>query len=256
MSSNEGLVFYYGAYQHLPGEVYPAKIEMIPQFSPDGVRWGRQYTWRLKGSFVNVSPELSASEVSGRMAAMRDAYKEDYQDCGFLLPDGSLSSHYMKSNDQFNLSGNRVVYRSWDQELPTELANTRSFSIGISSLWRDSYDNIISWTESTEKTGTGGPIERIRTTWNGTPYKYRVANRSKVVHVQQGEVVSFDDWVTPPEPYWPEEELQHLRVIQQSSPKHHGFPGYSKPTHFVLRYKYIFERIGPQPFTQRRWFNF
>lgn len=254
MSSN-GLKFFYGNYEHLTGEVYPAKIEVIPKFSPDGVRWATQYTFRLAGNFVDVEPELDASGVNTKIGTILNAYKDDYKDCGFKLADGSLTNHYMKSNDQYNLSGNRIVYRSWDHSLPTEFANTRSFSVGITSLWRNSYDNILSWNESTEKTGTGGPIREVRTTWNGTPYMYTIANQSKVTHVQQGEIISLDDWATPPAPYWPNEELVHLRVIQQNSPKFWGDPSYTKPTHFVLRYKYIFQRIGPSPLKPNLWYN-
>jgi len=253
--SSSGLQFFYGSYNHLPGEVYPAKIEVIPKFSPDNVRWATQYTFRIKGNFVDVEPELDAAGVNTKIGGMLKAYADDYKDCGFKLADGTLTNHYMKSNDTYNLSGNRVVYRSWDHDTPTEFANTRSFSIGISSLWRNSYDNILSWTESTEKTGTGGPIREVRSTWNGTPYMYTIANRSKVTHVQQGEIVSLDDWATPPAPYWPNEELVHLRVIQQNSPKFWGDPSYSKPTHFVLRYKYIFQRIGPSPVKPNLWYK-
>lgn len=255
MSSN-GLKFFYGDYEHLVGEVYPAKIEVIPRFTPEGLRWASQWTYRLKGNFVDVNPELSPTGVNTKIGQIYDAYKDNYKDCGFRLPDGSLTKHYMKSNDQYNLSGNRLVYRSWDHQTPTEFANTRSFSIGISSLWRDSIDPIISWTESTERTGTGGPIREVRTTWNGTPYMYTIAKQSKVTHIQQGEVVSLDDWARAPLPYWPDEELVHLRVIQRSSPKYHGDPNFSKPTHFVLRYKYIFQRIGPDPVRPRLWYGF
>jgi len=253
MSSN-GLKFFYGNYEHLVGEVYPAKIEVIPKFTPDGIRWATQYTFRLKGSFVDVEPELSPSGVDTKINDILVAYRDDYKDCGFRLPDGTLTNHYMKSSDQYNLSGNRVVYRSWDHQTPTEFANTRSFSIGISSLWNSSINNILSWNESVEKTGTGGPIREVRTTWNGIPYMYTIANQSKVTHVQQGEIVSLGTWATPPDPLWPNEELVHLRVIQQNSPKYWGDPSYTKPTHFVVRYKYIFQRVGPSPITGRLFY--
>ena len=55
--SSSGLIFYYGGYQHPAGEVYPAKIEVVPQFTADGVRWANQYTWRLKEDFFG-DPEL------------------------------------------------------------------------------------------------------------------------------------------------------------------------------------------------------
>jgi hypothetical protein len=255
MSSDPGLKFFYGDYEHLPGEVYPSKIEVIPKFTPDGLRWGNQWTFRVKGNFVDVEPELNPAGVNAKITAIYNAYHNNYKDVGFRLPDGSLTHHYMRNADRWNLSGNRVVYRSWDHQTPTEFANTRSFSIGISALWRHSESDIISWNESTERTGTGGPIREARATWNGVPYMYTIAAQSKVVHIQQGEVVSFDDWVEPPPPYWPDEELVHLRVIQQNSPRFWGDPSFSKPTHFVLRYKYVFQRVGPTPVRPRNWYG-
>jgi hypothetical protein len=84
---------------------------------------------------------------------------------------------------------------------------------------------------------------------------YTIALQSKVTHVQQGEIISFDTWATPPAPYWPNEELVHLRVIQQNSPKFWGDPTFTKPTHFVMRYKYIFQRIGPSPIQGKTWLS-
>lgn len=253
MSSN-GMSFFYGSFEHPKGEVYPAKIEVIPKFNDDGIRWASLYTFRLSGNLVGQNPELSDSDVNTRILALRNAYAVDYQDCGFKLNDGTITNHKMTSNDQFNLSGNRVVYRSWDHQTDTEFANTRSFSIGIQALFRASEGSLLGWSESTEKTGTGGPIREVRNTWRGQPYMYTVARQSKVTHVQQGTIITLDGWASPPEPYWPNEELEHLRVIQQSSPRFWGQPDYSRPTHYVLRYKYIFQRLGPDALTPNSYY--
>ena len=129
MSSNNGLIFYYGPYNHPQGEVYPQAIEYIPQFSEKGIRWGTKYRFKVAGSYVNQSPELDHDGVDARSVAIDAAYLDDYKDCGFKFSDGTPTIHKMTSNDPFNMSGNKILYRSWDNNGPTEMANTRSFSI-------------------------------------------------------------------------------------------------------------------------------
>lgn len=246
MSAN-GMQFYYGNYTHEKGEVYPEAIEIIPRFGPEGVRWGADYVWRLRGNFFqdpNQSAELNAAQVSTKIEQLRTAYNRNYQNCGFLLNDGSPSAHVLNSNDAFNLSGNRVTRRSWDNLTEGEYANTRSFSFTIQALFEMADSQVISFNEGVSKTGTGGPTWKVRSNWRGEPYKHFLTSQSKVVHIQQGEIVSLGTWFAAPPPYWPEEEMQEHRVITMHTPKYHGN---GRPTHYRMTYKYVFERLGDSP---------
>lgn len=259
MSVNQGMQFFYGSYTHPKGEVYPAGFEYIPHYSPDGFKWATTVRMHARGELLSTtSTELTVANVSTRIAEIDTAYNKNYKDFGFKLDDGTDSKHIVRSNDTFNLSGNRVKSRSWDNRSMgpwgnTEYANTRSFSITLEALFLTAESNILSWKEATEKTGTGGPVWRIRNTWNGVPYKYQISAKSKVVHVTQGEIVSLNGWATPPAPYWPNEELEEFRVINYHAPAHHGDLQTRKPTHYRMQYKYVFQRLGPSPLLGGSW---
>lgn len=256
--SGKGMQFYYGNYVHEKGEVYPEAIEIIPRFGPEGVRWGADFIWRLRGNFFHdptQSSELTTAQVGTKIEALRTAYNRTGQNCGFLLDDGTQSKHVLNSNDTYNLSGNRVTRRSWDNLSECEYANTRSFSFTIQALYQMADSNLISYNEGISKTGTGGPTWKVRANWRGIPYKHYLTKQSKVVHVQQGEIVSLGGWFAAPAPYWPNEEMEEHRVITMHSPRHHGRTGGS-PTHYRMTYKYVFERLGPDPnFTPNTGYN-
>ena len=245
-STGQGMSFFYGDYVHQKGEVYPEAIEIIPRFSPEGLRWAADYIWRLRGNFFQdpaQSSELTPAQVGQKIETLRTAYNQNDKDVGFYLPDGStISKHYMRSSDTKNLSGNRVTRRSWDNLTEGEYANTRSFSMTIQALFEMSESDILSFKEGTSRTGTGGPTWKVRANWRGEPYKHFLTSKSKVVHIQQGEIISMNGWITPPGPYWPKEEMQEHRVVTMHTPQYHGN---GKGTHYRVTYKYVFERLGP-----------
>tara|TARA_R110000765_G_scaffold210133_1_gene315326 strand:+ start:150 stop:944 length:795 start_codon:yes stop_codon:yes gene_type:complete len=247
----KGLAFYYGnganPYIHEKGEVYPEAIEIIPRFTPEGTRWAADFIWRLRGNFFQdpaQTSELSTAQVGVKIAALRDAYNVNYQDCGFLLDNGDPSVHVLRSQVSNNISGNRVTRRSWDNLSECEYANTRSFSMTVQAVFLMADSNLISFNEGVSKTGTGAATWKVRANWRGEPYKHYLTSKSKVVHIQQGEIVSLGGWFSPPTPYWANEEMQEHRVITQHSPQYHGN---GVATHYKMTYKYVFERLGASP---------
>lgn len=250
MSSNNGLIFQYGNYQHEKGEVYPERIEIRPLFTEDGIRWASDIRMQVAGSFVNMNPELTPTGVDAKIAEIESVYagQSDYKDAKFLLEDGTETQHRLINDDPYNLSGNHIINFSWDNRYPTEFANTRSFSVSIGARFLQSYSNILYFHETTQRIGDGGPMWRMYNRWDGLPVKEFITNQSKVYHVQRGIVIGLFTWPLPPEPYWPDEEQTWRRSITQASPKFHGDLAFSKGTHYALSYAYFFERVGPTPF--------
>ena len=245
--SSDGFTFEWGSYTHPKGEVYPKKIEYRPLITEYGVPWAMDIRLQVAGSFVNQNPELDNAGVNTRIAAMTTAYNTHYQDAKFYLPDGSLSENYLLTDDALSLSGNRVLHRSWDNIYPTELANTRSFTITIGARFLHHHDNIIYFHETTQRIGDGGPIWRLYNRWDNTPVQEDITLNSKVYHITKGTVIGIDDWPSPPPPLWPNEEQTWRRSIIQSSPKFHGDLTFQQRTHFAVNYAYYFERLGPDP---------
>lgn len=261
--SNDGLIFVYGEfgnsdpasfYEHLKGEVYPDRLLIQPQYSPDGKRWADKVQMQVAGNFVNVNPELTAEEVNTRIAELEAAYQQNYKDAGFFFsagydpnsPADNRTEHYLLTDSPNNLSGNQITYRSWDNATSEELANTRSFRIHIDALIRNLDDNLIFFEESSTRLGDGGPVWKLYNDWTGNPIKEQIFAQSKVRHIQQGTIIRMDTWAAPPQPYWPSDEQTWKQRIIQTTPKIWGPPGdvsASKRTHYRLDYFYYFERI-------------
>jgi hypothetical protein len=243
--------FHYGTYDHPNCEVYPKRIEVRPVRTRDNARWAMHYRMEVAGDLVG---HATPAEVTAEIALMDAAYANDNLDAGFKL-NNVWTPHYLNSSSALNLTGNRVVYRSWDNVLPTELANTRSFSVGIEAVFALGNTGLIEFNEVTTKIGNGGPKWRLYNTWAGDPVKEQICSKSLVKHVTRGRYVSIEPWLAPPAPYWPLEEQQWLRVVQYSSPIWHGHPS-GKYTHYAVDYAYTFERLGPDATTPfNTWFT-
>lgn len=244
-----GLQWFYGSYVHPKGECYPRRMEIRPMRSERGYRWGSLYRIETAGDFVKSDGTgLSKSEIAARITELDQTYLYDYQDCGFRLSDGTLTPHHMLTNQANNLTGNQIVSRSWDNLLPTEYANTRSFSVAVEALFLEPYSEIVSFREVTKKIGTGGPYWKLYPDFNGDPVKEEITTKTKVRHITSGVIEALSGFVLPPAPYWPNEEQEWRREVDFVGPKLHGHPT-RKFTHYRTTYTYYFERIGPDPMT-------
>lgn len=238
-----GLKFKYGSHVHPAGEVYPQIIEARPVFSDRGIRWATDYRMSVAGSFcADPGEPLDAAGVDEKIAELDSAYLEDYKDFGFLFPDDSPTEHYLATNATNNLSGNRVISRSWDHRSPAEFANTRSFSITLGARLLESYSSILYFHETVSQRGTGGPRWTYRERWSGTPIREDITEKTPVELIQRGIVVGTTSSIAPPGPWWPDDELQEFRLIVRESPRIHGHLSFSRATHYVTRYTYRFLR--------------
>jgi hypothetical protein len=242
--------FHYGAFAHPSCEVYPRRVSVKPLRSRDNVQWANLHRIEIAGDLVNCN---TPAEVVAAMDLLQTAYSEDFKDAGFKL-DGAWTSHYLETDAALNLSGNRIIYRSWDNVLPSELANTRSFSIGIEAVFATTASAVIEYSESTVKRGTGGPTWRLYNLASGIPVKEEITENSKVTHITTGRFTTMQPWTALPAPYWPLEEHESLRVVNYSNPIWHGHPS-GKTSHYTVDYKYFFERLGPDATTPfNTWF--
>jgi hypothetical protein len=237
-----GLVWKYGSYQHPVGEVYPQLIEARPVLSERGFRWATDVRMTIAGSFCrNPVTPLTPSELSGMIASLDAAYKDDYQDFGFLLPDGSPTAHFVYNNDVNNLSGNKVISRSWQYLSAAEFANTRSFQITVGARFVESYSEILYFKERLSLTGNGGPSWDYRARWRGAPIREEVSEKTPVTIVQAGTVFTLSSSPSPPDPWFPGSEQGEFRFVERIGGDIHGHPSFERATHYGLRYQYVFK---------------
>lgn len=251
---SDGMIFYYGDYEHQKGEVYPRTIEVRPQATQQGVRWSSLHRMQIAGDFCAApGVTLDAEAIGERITELQDAYLFDYQDCGFKLSDGTETPHKLVNDDDDNLSGNIIRHRSWDHVTEAEYAATRSFSVTIDALFRESYKEIVFFKEQVTRRGTGGPLFKTFTLFDGTPVKQILTTHSKVFHVQRGTVIGLNQFPSYPGPLWPSEEQVWLRTITQHSPTFHGDLSFTKGTHYRIDYTYFFERPSAQSLPPNNW---
>lgn len=244
-----GVTFFYGDFTHRPCEVFPKLFSVENLKGNNGITWAHRYTLEIGGDLVGPDgEEMTANEVVTRIGLIDTAYRDEYKDCGFRMHDGTTTVHSLTNNDALNLTGNRIVYRSWENLHPGELANTRSFAVRIEALFRANNGNsVFSYTERTRKIGTGGPTWRLYPTFAGTIQKEFVTPISPVIHITTGELISGVP-LPAPSPLWPLEEQQWRREIEVGTPLDHGHPT-AKFTHYQTRWRYHFERLGPSALT-------
>jgi hypothetical protein len=255
MTTNRGLVFEYGSYRHEQGEVYPRAIEIIAQESDRGYRWAFDYRMEIAGNFCQAPDNpLTPATIDAKILALTAAYGDDYQNFGFLFGDLTRTSHYLETDDARNLSGNKVLSRSWDYQSPAEFANTRSYAIRLGARVKSSYSSILYFQETVSQRGTGGPRWTYRERWQGDPIREDITEQTSVELVQSGIIVGLDSFLEPPEPWWPDDEQEEFRYIQRISPRLHGHPSFSRVTHHTVRYAYRFLRAASPNQSPNIWY--
>jgi len=241
MSTPRGLIFEYGSYRHERGEVYPQMIEIMSVDSDRGYRWAFDYRMQIAGNFCQAPDNpLTPATIDAKILALTNAYGDDYRDFGFLFGDLTRTSHYMETDHVDNLSGNKVLSRSWDYQSPAEFANTRSFQIRLGAKVFSSYSSILYFQETVSQRGTGGPRWNYQERWQGEPIREDITEKTAVEIYQRGIVVGANSFVQPPPPWWPDDEQQEFRYIERVSPRLHGHPSFAKATHHTVRYSYKF----------------
>jgi hypothetical protein len=241
--SSHGLIFEYGGYRHERGEVYPQMIEIMAVESDRGYRWAFDYRMQVAGNFC-AAPDapLTPATLDTKILTLQGAYANDYEDFGFLFADLSRTSHYLETDDPDNITGNKVLSRSWDYQSPAEFANTRSYGIRLGAKIFSSYSSILYFQETVKQFGTGGPRWTYRERWQGDPIREDITQQTAVQLVQSGIVVGANSFVLPPDPWWPDDEQLNLRYIERISPRLHGHPDFDRATHHTVRYAYTFLR--------------
>ncbi len=254
-SCASGLIWKWGDYEHPVGECYPAAVSIERHVSDQNVRWASTFRIKVAGSLTGDS----ASDLNTKMDAMIVAYSDDYKDCGFYWPDDGAgpdvaTPHVMVTNNKWNLTGNRIIQRSWDSQYDTELVNTRSFSFIVEAMFVDFDRENLHASETVKQVGTGGEVWKMYNRFSAAPEKVTVQDNSRVTYTQQGKIVNLFNRPAVPAPYWPTYLHEEKTVITRYSPKGFGnlsldLPGdHVSYIGYTLEYAYFFEAPGDQVF--------
>jgi len=194
----------------------------------------------VEGSFLShPDTPLDEAAVATKIAELESAYESNNQNAGFVYAGGTPTSHYLTQDSAFNLTGNRIIHRDWLYQSPAEMANTRSFAIGISADFAAAESFIISFQETVNFIGNGGPDWDYQERWSGSPQLLTFANQTVVRAQQSGMMLSLQPFPSAPAPLWPDNEQGKYRRITRRNPHDHGHPS-GKYSHYMVAWSYRF----------------
>lgn len=229
--------FQYGGYTHENGEVDLTRMTINYAHSPRGLRMERTDTLYLQGEIMVDG----AAAVLTRAQEIINAYDVDYGNARLYLDDDTPTPHGLDNDSPFNVTGVKVIDRSWPKGGAEELANMRTFKVTLEATFADNESQLLQWEETLQFIGTGGPAFDVIRTFNG-PYKQLTALATEQRIIQYGSAVGYTAYVEPPPPLFPEDEHLDRRVITPGTGKQRG----RLATFYPISWQYHFTTIAPQ----------
>jgi hypothetical protein len=198
------MFFKYGSYQHEQNEVELVHFNINPVRNSNDIRIATRFTMQISGElYVDpgiVGKEDAQANLTNKINLLINAYKDDFKDAGFYQDNGLPTPHVLPSNHPDNLTGNIVINRNWPMGDGNEYATKRTFSVGISALFKNAYSNIVEYTDSIAQQGDGGPVIKWYMRRFGPPGYQILFDQSLVVYEHQGMMTALNAYPVPPLP--------------------------------------------------------
>jgi hypothetical protein len=230
----------YGGYRHVSGEVELSAISKTLLRTPKvGYKFGVKEVWTLKG-FLQA-PDVPS--ISAAIAAIEQAYGDDFQTVGLYNDDGSPTAHIMQGANA--LGGVRVISLSYPQGQGAEYSTFRSYQLVIEGTYQViAADFLLYFSESLSFMG-GGPRFVFRQPINGVPQRQQVAQATPYFARQAGKAVGLLRYPIPPPPIWPFDEHTDKRHVSEKSPTRIGGVGSPVYIEHEVDWDFSFESANP-----------
>lgn len=212
----------YGSFPHPANEVTLSSVAAQRIRNPRGFTYLLRKRVQLAGVIVlNTSGLTTAQAQSAIRTAIQTrelAYSVDGGNFTFLHDDGSLSAHSLDNASA--IGGVRVVDFSFPKGDAAEYATQRTFTVTLEADYPLASGGLMSFQETIEVTGTGGPRKIIIETLNGDAQEQIVNQKTKVTITQRGSAVGYLSYPVAdiPGPVSPDAERQDRRQVSYGSP--------------------------------------
>lgn len=218
----------YGSYDFEAGECDLVRVNVTNRMSPRGNRVIREVTHFIRAL---VCKDTQA-DLSAEIEAIQLAFSNDFQNAGLWLDSSTPSKHLLDNDDVFNISGTRVLQRSFPEGGGDEYNTARTFSATIQALYDDADSHLLEWQESLEFTGTTGPTFEWRPGWFA-PYREQTSEQSIQYIIQRGSALGYGAYVIEPPPLFPAYEHVERRNVKYGTPAFMGRQFRNFPTEWV-----------------------
>lgn len=204
--------FVYRGKQFTNGLIDLTRMNIRYAHSKRGYRVKRIDTLYLRGEIMADG----AAAVIAQCQEVIDAFSQDYGSARLHLDDGTATQHGLENDSPFNLTGVRVIERSWPKGGVEELANMRTFQVTLEAEYADNETQLLEWSETLEYFGNTGPRFEVVDTYFG-PYTNLQCLRTAQRIVQSGYALGFTANVLPPGPFAPALEHSDRRYVKLGS---------------------------------------
>lgn len=199
----------YRGYTHTANEINLVSVEYRTQYSPRRRKLTETRTMRIMGELIYSD----TASIVNKVNEVVSAYSQDGGDFTYTV--GGVLAHSL-TNTANCISGVKVISKQFPSGGPEQLATTRTFAATLQATYDVSEDNIVSWRESVQVTGTGGPLYAITDTLLG-PIVDVLAPATAYYYRQSGTAVGFKDYPVPPGPLAAQWEFGHRRTITNTT---------------------------------------
>lgn len=215
------------------------------------VQWndgGQPYAIRRS---VRVSGYLSGAgqaALSTAQVALEAALLTPYQDLIFYQDGGSVAAISLLNAG--SITGTRLVRGpNFPSGKGVEFATIRTFDFEMEAEYPLSgTDNFLLAFHERLSFDGGEPLYAHLPAINGPPQKQLIFPQTAYTVTQEGELVGYRAYPTPPRPQWPG-DLKKSPQITRKSPRRRG-NGYE---HYPVSYRYDFESVAPLTGVPNTW---
>lgn len=209
-----------GGYTFADNEVNLVSLSRNTVYSPRGKKMYSIVRLDCSGELIYAD----AATIISKMQAVENAFK---QGGDFTYTVGNVLVHSLR-NTADCVSGVQVLNYSFPKGDSAQFATTRTFSFTLQGKYDVAgNEDIISWQESVEVTGTGGPLWVVVNTIAGVqtlggPLGFFLAPATAQYYHQYGHAVGFSQYPVPAPPLNSTWEFGYKRRITNTSGTNQG----------------------------------
>jgi len=247
MPTSGGMYIQYGDYIHPSGEVNLEKVEAVPWWSPRNERWATLYKFHCRGDLMLTPTEDDTvrGDNAARQALMNtkidafvNAYSVNDKTFGLYHGDNSPTRHVLDQNSSLNISGTRVLYRSWSEGGGDQYVTARTFYLIMGALYAHQDSGLYRYEERLRIVGTAANWWE----WVGTPLVIPIQQQFQEFTSQRieqfGYIVGLNTWPlgNVPAPLFPAWEHRDRRAVHYDYPEWYGadYQLYGYRWHYIM----------------------
>lgn len=209
----------YGSYTHSLQEA-SVSIDKEALKNEAGDYYAINHVWQIRGRLVADDQSALIAAIN----ALEAAYSSGGYDLELLLPDASTAMHSLLSASCRGGTkiSKPVSYPVGDGGAEGNTIRTYDITVEGEVPLAVGQNPYVSWQETLQFIGDGGPQFVIIPCRNGPPQKQIVSQFTPVQVIQTGSAVGYSAYPLPPGPIWPQHEQRDRRQISLTAPRTTG----------------------------------